>query len=449
MAAGPTLDGLAADLAAGRTSARALTEACLARIDDPAGQGAVVFIQVDREGALAAADAMDGLRAAGAQPSRFAGIPISIKDLFDVQGQATRAGSVVLDGPPAAQDAPAVARLRQAGFVLIGRTNMTEFAFSGLGYNPHYGTPLGPWGREEGRIAGGSTSGGAASVADAMAHAALGTDTGGSCRIPAAFCGLVGYKPTASRTPRSGAVPLSTTLDSVGPIARSVGCCASIDGLLARSQAPALDGAAASDLRLLAPQNVVLEGMDSVVADTLEDALSRLSAAGARISRIPFPEFDRIAALNARGGFAAPEAYAWHRRLIEAAADRYDPRVLTRIRRGAEQSAADFVDLIADRTALVADARRRLTGFDALVMPTAPMVAPRLSDLEDDAEFGRINLLALRNSTAINVIDGCAISVPAHRPGAAPVGLMLAAAGGQDERLFQIAAAVERVLAGG
>src|ERR1700750_409967 len=197
-----TLATLADDLGAGRTSARKLVEECLARIADPAGEGQRAFIHVDKDAALAAADAMDGLRKANAAPSRFAGIPISIKDLFDIKGQVTRAGSRALDdSPPAEQDAATVARLRRAGFVLIGRTNMTEFAYSGIGINPHYGTPTGAWNRAEGHVPGGSSSGAAVSVLDGMAHAGLGTDTGGSCRIPAAYNGIVGHKTTQPRGP--------------------------------------------------------------------------------------------------------------------------------------------------------------------------------------------------------------------------------------------------------
>ncbi|MET0879894.1 MAG: amidase family protein, partial [Tardiphaga sp.] len=230
----PTLASLAADLEAGRTTSRKLVEACLAQIADPAGEGQRTFIHVDRDAALAAADAMDGLRKAGAAPSPYAGIPVSIKDLFDIKGQVSRAGSRALeDSAPAESDAPAVARLRAVGFVVIGRTNMVEFAYSGIGTNPHYGTPKSSYKREIGHVPGGSSSGAAVSVVDGMAHGALGTDTGGSCRIPAAFNGIVGFKPTQARVPLDGAVPLSFTLDSIGPLARTVECCAIMDAVLA------------------------------------------------------------------------------------------------------------------------------------------------------------------------------------------------------------------------
>src|SRR5207249_366334 len=229
------LAALADDLEAGRTTARKLVEECIARIADPSGEGQRAFIHVDKDAALEAADAMDHLRKAHAAPSSFAGIPVSIKDLFDIKGQVTRAGSRALeeDCTPADADAPVVARLRRAGFIVIGRTNMTEFAYSGIGINPHYGTPKSTWNRRVGHVPGGSSSGAAVSVADGMAHGALGTDTGGSCRIPAAFNGIVGFKPTQRRVPLDGGVPLSFSLDSFGPLARTAQCCATLDAVLA------------------------------------------------------------------------------------------------------------------------------------------------------------------------------------------------------------------------
>ncbi len=445
-----TLATLADDLANGRTTSAKLVEACLARIDDATGEGKRAFVHVARKEALAAADAMDKLRSVGAAPSRFAGIPISIKDLFDIAGQVTRGGSKVLDdAAPAKADAETVARLRRAGFVVIGRTNMTEFAFSGVGLNPHYGTPKCAWDRASARIPGGSSSGAAVSVTDGMAYMGLGTDTGGSCRIPAAFNGIVGYKPTASRVPTAGALPLSHSLDSVGPLARTVACCAAVDAVLAGESERALRPAPGNRIRLAVPQNYVLAGLDETVARDFERALSRLAAAGAVIEKLAIPEFDEIPAINAKAGFAAPEALAWHAKLIDKSAAGYDPRVLVRIKRGAEQSALDYIKLLTDRTRLIAAVEARLAGFDAMAMPTVPMVAPPIAALDRDEDFGRINLLALRNPTVINMMDGCAISLPMSDAGAAPTGLMLAATRGSDHRLFDAAAGVETILAGG
>src|SRR5690349_22210483 len=288
MSANPTLATLAADLDAGRTTARKLVEDCLARIADPAGEGARAFIHVDRDAALTTADAMDHLRKARAAPSRYAGIPVSIKDLFDIKGQVTRAGSRALEDSPLAEtDAPVVARLRAAGFIVIGRTNMTEFAFSGLGINPHYGTPLNPWDRASSRIPGGSSSGAAVSITDTMAFGALGTDTGGSCRIPAALCGIVGFKPTAHRVPTAGAFPLSTSLDSIGPLAATVACCAALDAVLAGEPAVELAPFPLAGLRMAVPQTLVLEGVEPAVASAFEAALAALRKAGARVVDIP------------------------------------------------------------------------------------------------------------------------------------------------------------------
>ena len=452
----PTLAELAADLATGRTSSRALVEACLEKIEDPSGEGRRAFLHVDRGSARAQADAMDLLRSSGAAPSPYAGIPISIKDLFDITGQVTRAGSTVLANRPAAtQDATCVARLRRAGFVLIGRTNMSEFAFSGLGMNPHYGTPRNPWERPhtshadastQGRVPGGSSSGAAISVADGMAHGALGTDTGGSCRIPAAFTGLVGYKPTASRVPRTGAIPLSTTLDSIGPIARSVACCATLDAILANDSPTNLTDRSLAGMRFAIPTTFVLEDTDADVAAHFERSLSRMSAAGARIERIDVPEFADIPSINAKGGFSAAESYTWHRPLIESQGAAYDPRVLVRIQRGATQTAADYIELLAARRAFIAAVKERIVRFDALVFPTTPVIPPRIAALQTDDEFFRVNGLVLRNPAVINLLDGCAISIPNHAEGEPPTGLMLACPGGQDHHLFRCAAAAEPVI---
>ncbi|WP_454854615.1 amidase [Rhizobium binxianense] len=442
-----TLKTLSEDLAAGTTTSRALVEACLAKIDDPAGEGRRAFIVVDRDAALAQADAMDRLRWADAQPSPYAGIPISIKDLFDVRGQVTKAGAMVLaDEKPAAADAPAVARLRRAGFVLIGRANMSEFAFSGLGLNPHFGTPRNPRDSKTARVPGGSTSGGAVSVADGMAHATLGTDTGGSCRIPAAFTGIVGFKPTARRVPTTGAIPLSTSLDSVGPLARSVACCAEIDAVIADNPLGNLQPASLAGLRLAVPKTVVLEGMDKIVSADFERTLSLLSKAGVTIAEIDIPEFADIARINAKGGFPASESFAWHREFLNIHPGRYDPRIKMRIERGQHMTAADYIDLLAARKAYIAGVTRRIRDFDATLFPTVPIVAPAISELNDDQSFTDQNLLVLRNSTTINLLDGCAISIPMHRQGDAPTGLTIAGLQGHDAAVFSVSSAVENLL---
>jgi aspartyl-tRNA(Asn)/glutamyl-tRNA(Gln) amidotransferase subunit A len=430
-------------LETGRTTSRALVEACLARVADPAGEGARTFIEVHAEPARALADAADWQRKVGRAPSPYAGIPISLKDLFDVAGETTRAGSKVLSGAaPALTHAPVVARVLAAGLVPVGRTNMTEFAFSGLGINPHYGTPRSPWDRATGRIPGGSSSGAAVSVADGMATAALGTDTGGSCRVPAALCGVTGYKPTARRVPIDGVLPLAPSLDSVGPLAPSVTCCAVIDAILA-GEAPVLPiPRSVKGLRLALPANIVRDGMDTATQAAFERAVAKISDAGAQIVVTSFPVLDAIGAANRLGGFAASEAYAWHRALLEKGAF-YDPRIRVRIERGVKQSAADYLDLLAARKRLIVEMSAATAPYDALIMPTVPIVPPAIAALDDEAEYNRVNMLLLRNPAYWNFLDRCAISLPCHPEGAPPAGLMLVGETLGDHQLFAIAAGVE------
>ncbi|PWC26953.1 amidase [Teichococcus aestuarii] len=446
----PTLSQAAQDLATGRTTALALTEAALARIADPTGEGARAFVAVQAEQALATARAMDSLRAAGRAPSPWAGIPISIKDLFDQQGVPTRAGAVALDdAAPATATAPAVARLERAGFVVLGRTNMVEFAFSGLGVNPHHGTPLSPWDRATGRLPGGSSSGAAVAVAEGMGLGALGSDTGGSCRVPAALCGIVGYKPTAKRVPLEGVLPLSFSLDSIGPLANTAGCCAVLHALMAGAGHAAPPPARpVAGLRLGIPEDTFLfEGVEPAVLAAFDRAVARLEQAGARIERFALPELAEIPKANATGGFAAVEAYAWHRALLARAADRYDPRIRARIQRGAAMSAADYIALQQDRARIIAATAARTAPYDAVLCPTTALTPPALSEVAEEAEYNRINLLLLRNTAAFNFLDRCSISLPCHAPGEAPVGLMLTGAHDGDAALFAIAVAVEAALA--
>jgi len=442
----PTIASIAKSLANGGKS-RALVEECLARIDDRAGEGSRVFLKVHAETALAAADYYDQLRARGAAPSPYAGIPMSLKDLFDIAGDVTTAGSTALrDAPPASSDAPSVARLRAAGFIPIGRSNMTEFAFSGLGINPHYGTPANPFDRKAARIPGGSSSGAAVSVADGMAFGALGTDTGGSCRIPAALCGVVGYKPTAHRVPTQGAFPLSTSLDSIGPLAATVECCAVLDAVLAGEPVVDLPRFPLEALRLAVPQTMVLENAEPAVARAFDAALAALRKAGAGITDIPLRELSELQQINSKGGLASAESYAIHRGLIAKHDKEYDPEVLVRILRGREQDAADYIDLVKARADFIRRVAAITAPYDALVMPTTPLTAPRIADLQASEAYRRTNMLMLRNPSIANFLDGCAISLPCHRAGDAPVGLMLFGAHGADRRLFSIAAAIEQVV---
>jgi aspartyl-tRNA(Asn)/glutamyl-tRNA(Gln) amidotransferase subunit A len=435
-------------LRAGRTSATGLVDEALARIQAPQGEGARAFTRVYDAAARAAARASDELRAVGLARSVIDGLPISIKDLFDVAGETTMAGSVARQGePPATADAVVVQRLRAAGAVIVGRTNMTEFAFSGLGINPHHGTPRNAWDRGTGRIPGGSSSGAAVSVTDGMAVAGIGSDTGGSVRIPAALCGLAGFKPTARRVCLQGALPLSASLDSIGPIAPTVQCCAQLDAILAGEPRVTSRPAALRGLRLAVPRTLALDGMDAHVAATFQQTLTRLSAAGALVTEIDVPAFARVAAINAKGGLTAAEAWWWHRDLIARAADRYDPRVVSRILRGKDISAADHLDVLQARAAWIAEVEADIAGFDALVLPTVPVVAPAIDETAatDDAYF-RANGLVLRNPSLINFLDGCALSIPCHEAGSAPVGLMVAGPAMSDTRILSIGLALEAAL---
>jgi len=442
-----TLLALATALAAGTTTSRALVETCLERMEDPAGEGARAFIQMQPAASRAAADAADLLRRAGRAPSPYAGIPISLKDLFDVAGEPTLAGSRArLGSPPAATHAPVIGRVLEAGLVSVGRTNMTEFAFSGLGINPHHGTPRSPWDRATGRIPGGSSSGAAVSVADGMAFGALGTDTGGSCRVPAALCGITGYKPTARRVPIAGVLPLAPSLDSVGPLAPSVTCCAILDAILSGENPAPQAARPVRGLRLAIPANLVRDGMDKPTAAAFERAVTLLSDAGALVSVTPFPVLDAIAAANHLGGFPAAEGYAWHRKLLAEKGALYDPRIRLRIERGARQTAADYLDLVATRARLIGEMNLATPDYDALLMPTVPVVPPAIAALEDEAEYNRVNLLLLRNPTLFNFLDRCAISLPCHRPGDPPAGLMLVGETMGDRMLFKVAGAIEALL---
>ncbi|WP_118178736.1 amidase [Paraburkholderia phosphatilytica] len=428
-------------------SAAALLDASLSAIDADAHRFGNAYIAIDRDAARAAAATSDTLRQRGYVPSQLAGIPVSVKGLFDVKGQVTTAGSRVLrDAEPAARDSIAVSRLRDAGAVLVGRTNMSEFAFSGLGLNPHYGTPRNP--HDPARIAGGSSSGAAVSVALGHAAWALGTDTGGSVRIPAAFCGLSAFKPTAARVPLDGVLPLSTSFDSVGPIARSVDCCVLADAVLS---AQTLDTAARPlhAVRFGVTYDYVADDLDDEVRIAFDRAIHRLREAGATVEHFAFPELAELMQRTPPAGITAAQAWAWHRHYVADVPEDYDRRVLQRLRKGEHLSAADYLDLLAARERFVRDARARLARFDAWLMPTVATVAPRLDDIEaDDERFFAANAKALRNPSVVNVMDGCALTVPCHDDGALPVGLSIVGRAFADASVLAIGRSVEAALGG-
>lgn len=436
-------------LASGKLSSGALVREAIERIEAPDGQGRAVFLTTYRDAALAQAELVDKARQKGIPLPVHAGIPLAIKDLFDVKGEVTRAGSHVLDHmPPAATDADIVTLLRRAGFIILGKNNMTEFAYSGLGINSHFGTPLNPHDRKAQRIPGGSSSGAGVAVAEGMAPAAIGTDTGGSCRIPAAFCGVIGFKPTSTRVSKNGVIPLSATLDSVGPLASSVSCCAVLDSILSGGPGEDVDSHPEGGLRLGVLEGYVTDQMDDVVAAAYQAALTRLSQCGVRLTPVTLEELTELPKINSKGGFVGAEAYAWHSRHLPERSDFYDPWVRARFEAGRSQSAADYIHLIEHRKRIRTAVAAKHQPFDALILPTVQIAPPAIEDLADPAESNRINLLCLRNTAVGNFLDLPAISIPCHGEGSLPVGAMLMGKTGEDRRLLAIARGLEYIILG-
>ena len=428
-------------------SCRDRLEQALVRIADPSGEGARACLTVYAQQVRAAADAADARAARNEPLGPLDGTIVSIKDLFDVAGEATRAGSKILaeEAPPAAADAPVVRRLRSAGAVIVAKTNMTEFAFSGIGANPHFGTPGNPFDRA--CVPGGSSSGAGVAAADGLCDIAIGTDTGGSVRIPAALCGLVGFKPSRQRIPTEGAFPLSHTLDSIGPLAGTVATCAKADAVMAGETCVPIAPVALAGLAFGIAEGLPLDRLDATVTAAFAAGVARLEQAGVRVSRQTLPLFDDMNAVNAKGGISPPEACAIHRDRIRRRAADFDPNVLARIERGCAVTPDDYAWMVRERARLVAAMDARLAALDALIMPTTSIVAPTIAEVEDRKVFSARNAALLRNTSVANFFDLCAISLPLPVPaGKMPVGLMLVARNGEDRRLFEIAAAVEAAL---
>ena len=426
-------------------SCRDRLEQALARITDSEGEGARACLTVYARPARAAANAADARAADGVSLGPLDGSIVSIKDLFDVAGEPTRAGSKILaeEAKPATADAPVVRRLRAAGAVIVAKTNMTEFALGGIGANPHYGTPGNPSDRT--RVPGGSSSGAAVTAADAMCEISIGTDTGGSVRIPAGLCGIVGFKPSRQRVPTRGAFPLSTTLDSIGPLARSVADCAKADAILSGEDFAAPGSITLAGLRFGIAQGLPLESLDETVATAFAVALKSLGSAGVRLSDETLPLLDEMREVNAYGGIVQPEAYAIHRDRLKRRGADVDPNVRVRLERGATVSAPDYVDMMQARTRLVRAMDQRLAALDVVVMPTTPIVAPKLAEVADPRDYAARNTLVLRNTSIGNFFDLCGISLPLKAN--LPVGMMLMARNGHDHMLLRIAAAVEKAFA--
>lgn len=428
-----------------RQSARERLAAALERIDNPQGEGAKAVLTVYRDAAQAAAEASDARARTGTLLGPLDGAIVTIKDLFDVAGDVTRAGSKVLadEGLVAARDAVVVQRLRAAGAVIVGKTNMSEFAFTGVGANPHYGTPGNP--ADRARVPGGSSSGAGVAVADGMCEIGVGSDTGGSVRIPASLCGIVGFKPSKRRVSTEGAFPLSYSLDSIGPLAKTVAQCAAADAVLSGDEFWTLDAAPLAGLRFGVAQGLPLENLDDTVGRRFPEALDRLEKAGVRLTYEKLPQFEDMIALQSRTSILVAEAYSVHSARMKSRAAEVDSIVASRLSRGADIAAHDYVSAVRTRNALIAAMDERLRDVDVLVLPATAIVAPRFDEIAEAKAFMQRNAMLLRNTTIGNFFDLCGVSLPLPRDGHMPVGLMLLARNGHDRQLLRIAAAVEKL----
>ncbi|GAC1334843.1 MAG: amidase [Beijerinckiaceae bacterium] len=429
-------------------SCRDRLEAALERISDPKGEGSRAFLNIYAAEARAAADAADARLGFGHPLSPLDGRIVSIKDLFDVAAEPTTGGSkVYASAPPAKSDAPIVQRLRAAGAIIVGKTNMTEFAFSGIGINPHFGTPGNPADRT--RAPGGSSSGAAVAVADGMCDISIGSDTGGSVRVPAAFCGIKGFKPTQHRVPRTGAMALSLTLDSVGPLTKSLADAALADALMAGETPSPLMPRDIAGLRLAVPRGRLFADLDAAVERAFDQGLSRLARAGAHIVEIDIePLLSQLDAIHALGSISAIEAAYVHADALAKHAGEIDRRVVKRIRAGSNVSGPDYVRMLELRRHAVTCATEQFALYDAIVLPTVAVLAPKIDELANDDElFARVNLHVLRNTTAFNLFDCPGLSLPLPDAGALPVGFMMMGARGSDANVLAAGAAIEKVFA--
>ncbi len=434
----------------GDLSATSLVEACLARIDDANGEGARTFIHVFANQARAQADRVDKARRRGDPLPPYAGIPVSVKDLFDTASHVTRCASKVLaEAPAALRDADCIANLRALGFIIIGRTNMTEFAYSGLGVNPHFGTPCNPFGRGDphhSRIPGGSSSGAAVSITDKMALGAIGSDTGGSCRIPAALCGITGFKPTTTRMPMRGVYPLAKGFDTPGPLAARVSCCAILDDALADGTGDDVSSVPRAGLRIGVIRGYVDDDLDKWVAKDFSAILSRLSGAGVRLEDMELPHIHQIPALNKSGGIAGAHAYALHKPMLDKKRALYDPWIVSRIEMAKGQETIDYLEALQARQQIQREVETCSRRFDALLAPTTPIVAPKFSALAEQRQSFRLNFLLLRNTSVFNFLDCPAISLPGQAPAEVPTGCMIIGRHGEDRDLLSVARTLEPVI---
>ncbi|WP_275787113.1 amidase [Pararhizobium gei] len=412
-----------------------------------------VFTGLLEERGLLEAGAASKRLHAGRSLGLLDGIPVAWKDLFDTAGSVTTAGSAVFSGnPPAARDASVVSNVAGAGMVSIGRTNMSEFAFSGLGISPHYGTPHNPAAKDTPRLPGGSSSGSAVAVAAGLVPVAIGTDTGGSVRIPAAFNGIVGYKATRGRYAMDGVYPLSKSLDSLGPLCRTVQDAVWIDAALRGRTAPDVARGDLGNLKLVVPEKIVFDEAEAAVVEAFEAAITRLERKGVRVRRRAFPIFAELFEVMARhGALVTAEAYVLHRERLQGSdAGRMDRRVVARTRLGETIGMADYIAILEARQRMIATLAEQLEPGELLAHPTLPHVAPPIAPLiEDDDLFFKTNAKTLRNTLIGNFLDGCGISIPCGTGDAGmPVGFLLSGQRNEDAVLLSAALAAETVIRG-
>ena len=448
----PTIRQLVNSFASNKLSCAAVVSAALAAAERAEG----VFTRINHA-VLEQAVHIDRARANGQPLPALAGVPLTLKDLFNVRGQQTLAGSKVLkdEAPVEKTDAVVVGHLRNAGALFLGRANMSEFAFSGMGLNPHYGNPKSVWDRATGRLPGGSSSGGAVSVADGLVAATIGSDTAGSCRVPAAFNGIVGVKPTYGRISLRGVYPLSPTSDAPGPLANDLDGCFILDhimmGRLKHGEPlPTPAHRAPNSLRLLVPESIVMAGLDEEVAAAFARSLRRLEGAGIAIDHGPVPALEGCVDMFRTRAVAVFESWQDHRERLQRRGDEYDPFVRQRMSKGRHVNAAAREKIYREKAALVAAFHQQFgaAGNHALLYPTVQCVPPAIAETDDPEQMPALNMRCLRNTATVNFFDGCAVTLPCHAPGKAPVGLMLAAGNGEDQSLYEIATTVEQILQG-
>lgn len=448
----PNIRSLSQQLTLGEISCEQLISERL----DIAKQSSGVFVSFDAVGLLQEAVAIDHQRASGNLPA-LTGVPITLKDLYDVRGEKTLAASKVLadKAPVATKDADVVSYLRDAGMLFLGRTNMSEFAFSGMGLNPHFPPLYSVWDPTNQRLPGGSSSGSAVSVAMGIVPGTLGSDTTGSCRIPAAFNGIVGLKPSQGHLSLQGVYPLSHSCDAPGPLAIDVDSCFLLYQLMQGKlspekfdELPTLNAAQASELHLLIPEGIVMQDLDPEVEATFKESIQRLEKAGVTITRQRIDEIEQSVDMFYNRNTVIYEAWALHRELMESHGDEYDPYVYQRVISGRDVSQQEQASRYAEKAAIVKrfNQTMKTLGVDALVYPTVACIPPKTKATNDPDNIGKVNLRCLRNTSSVNYVDGCAISLPCNEKGAAPVGLMLSSIHGDDDRLLSIASSIEQII---